>query len=124
MRKKLVILAMAALVALITVTPALASGSGVNASSPQRFSVLATIEEIDDGEGFTVLVQEGSRLFWPHIGKLVTVQTTPESLYYEWTPDGLMFITFGDVEVGDTTSIHGTVVEDGVFTSDRVILSP
>jgi hypothetical protein len=68
MRKKLVVLAMVALIALVTVTPALASRSGVNSSSPQRFYVLGTITAID-GDTFTLQVLEGSRLVWPHIGQ-------------------------------------------------------
>lgn len=124
MRKKLVVLAMVALAALVTVTPALASGNGVNGSSHQQvFSVLGTITAID-GDTIIVQVLEGSRLVWPYIGQALTVQMTPATLYYEWTPDGLVPITFGDVEVGDRTNIHGTVAEHGDFTAGRVTLSP
>jgi hypothetical protein len=49
---------------------------------------------------------------------------TPATLYYVWTPYGLVPITFGDVELGDRTNIHGTVAEDGDFTAGRVTLSP
>jgi hypothetical protein len=114
---------MVALVALGTVTPALASGDGVNVGSPQQFSVLGTITEID-GDTITVQVLEGSRLVWPNIGQALDVQMTPTTLYYEWTPHGLEAITFGAVEKGDTTNIHGTVAEDGDFTASRVIVSP
>jgi hypothetical protein len=124
MRKKLVILAMAALVALITVTPALAFGNGVNDGSEQQlFSVRGTIVDIG-ADTIAIQVSEGSRLVWPFIAKELTVQMTPATLYYEWTPDGLVSVTFDDVGVGDTTNIHGTVAEDGNFTAGRVILSP
>ena len=123
MRKKLVVLAMVALVALVTVTPTLASGNGVNNGSHQKFSVLGTITTID-GDTITVQVLEGSQLVWPFIGQALAVQMTPDTLYYEWTPDGLVSITFGDVKVGDRTNIHGTVAEDGDFTAVRVIVSP
>jgi hypothetical protein len=123
MRKKLVTLAMIALVALLAVTPALASESGVNGGSPQHFSVLGTITAID-GDTITLYVLEGSRLVRPYIGQALTVQMTPATLYYEWTPDGLVPITFGDVGVGDMTNVHGTVAEDGDFTAGRVTLSP
>jgi hypothetical protein len=124
MRKKLVVLAMVALVALVTVTPALASANGVNDGSNQQvFSVLGTIVAID-GDTFRVRVSEGSRLVWPYIGQELTVQMTPATLYYHWTPDGLVSIRFGDVEVDDRTNIHGTVADDGVFTAGRVIVSP
>mgnify|MGYP003574755591 CR=1 FL=1 len=124
MRKKLAILAMVALVALVAVTPALASANGVNGASRQQFfAVLGTITAID-GDTVTVQVLEGSRLVWPYIGQALTVQVTPATLYYVWTPAGLASITFGDVQVGDKTNIHGTVAEDGDFTASRVIVSP
>jgi hypothetical protein len=124
MRKKLVVLAMVALVALVTATPGLASGNGVNGGSyRQFFSVLGTITAID-GDTITVQVLEGSRLVWPYIGQALTVQMTPTTLYYKWTPDGLLSITFSDVKVGNTTNIHGTVAEDGDFTAGRVTVSP
>ena len=124
MRKKLAVLAVFALLALVTVTPALASGSGVKGASPQHFSVLCTITEIDDRDTFTVQVLEGSRLIWPSIGQALIVLTTPDTLYYEWTPDGLVSVTLEDVKVGDTTNIHGMVAEDGDFAAGRVIVSP
>lgn len=123
MRKKLAIWAMVALVVLVTVTPALASTSGVSAGSHQQFSALGTITDVD-GDTITIQVLEGSRLIWPYIGQALTVQVMPATLYYEWTPNGLVSITLADLEVGDRTNIHGTVAEDGVFTAGRVILSP
>lgn len=124
MRKKLVALVLVALVALVTVAPALAFGNGVDGGSRQQFfSVRGTITAIG-GDTITVQVFDSSRLVWPHIGQALTVQMTPATLYYEWTPDGLVSITFGDVEVGDTSNIHGTVAEDGDFTADRVTVSP
>ena len=123
MRKKLVILAMVALIALVTVAPALASAKAVNSGSHQQFSALGTIADID-GDTITIQVSEGSRLVWPSIGQELIVQMTPDTLYYRWTPDGLAPITFGEVKVGDRANIHGTVDEDGDFTADRVIVSP
>ena len=124
MRRKAVIWAMVALVALATVTPALASANGVNdGSQPQFFSVLGTITAIG-GDTITIQVSEGSRLVWPHIGQTLTTQVTPATLYYEWTPYGLVPITLGDVELGDRTNIHGRVAEDATFTAERVIVSP
>ena len=123
MRKKLVILAMFALFALVTITPALASGDGVKDSNPQQFSVLGTITATGD-DTITIQVLEGSRLVWPNIGQALTVQMTPATLYFEETPDGREAIELVDVEEGDTTNIHGTVAEDGGFTADRVIVSP
>jgi hypothetical protein len=123
-RKKLAILAMVTLVALVTITPALAFGSGVSDGSEQQvFSVRGTITAIGV-DTITIQVSEGSRLAWPFINKTLTVQMAQATFYYEWTPDGLESIDFGDVEVDDTTNIHGTVAENGDFTAGRVILSP
>lgn len=123
MRKKLVILAMVALVALVTATPALASGDGVKDSNPQQFSVLGIITATGD-DTITIQVLEGSRLVWPYIGQALTVQMTPATLYFEETPDGRVAIELVDVEEGDATNIHGSVAEDGGFTAARVTVSP
>jgi hypothetical protein len=131
MRKKLVIWAMVALVALVTVTPALAAGNGHEGnggSHQQFFSVLGTITAIG-ADTITVEVVDGSRLVWSCVDEddELTVNVTGSTLYYERTADGLDPIEFGDVEVGNTTNIHGTVAEDGdftAFTADWVTVLP
>lgn len=130
MRKKLVVLAMVALVALVAlvaVTPALAAGNGDgdrgNGGShhQQFFSVLGPIFAID-GNTITVTVVDGSwavRAAGYDVDDRLTVNVTDTTAYYEWTLDGRVPITYGQVIVGYTTNIHGTVT-DGVFTADRV----
>lgn len=123
MSKRLVILAVAVLAVLVTLTPALAAGGEASSASPQQFTALGAVTAID-GRSITLQVVEGSRLVWPAIGQPLNVQTTPATLYYQWTPDGLVPIELGEIEVGDAASIHGTVAGDGVFTASRVIISP
>lgn len=123
MRKRLAILAVAALVALVTFTPVLAARNAASGGDPQQFTALGAITAVD-GVTLTLQVVEGSRLVWPYTGQALGVQTTPDTLYYQWTPDGLVPIELAALEVDDAASIHGTVAGDGVFTGNRVIISP
>ena len=47
------------------------------------------------------------------------MQVTESTRYRQWTPEGCVPITFEDLEVGNTTSIQGTVSGE-VFTAARV----
>lgn len=141
MRKKLVVLIIIALIALVAVVPALAAGNGngnggssngngnggsghghkgSGGRAQQYFSVLGTIKAKGDSM-ITVVVLEGSWavLDYVDVGDELDVKVTQDTLYYKWTPDGRIPITFLDVEKDATTNIHGTVA-DGVFTADRV----
>jgi hypothetical protein len=44
---------------------------------------------------------------------------TANTLYRRWTPADCVPIPFEEIEVGDTTSIHGSVSE-GAFLAERV----
>jgi hypothetical protein len=123
MRRSLVIVAIVALVAVVTGTTALASGASVSSGSHERFSVLGTITALED-DTITTQVSEGSRLVQPYIGLALTVQITPTTLYYRWTPYGLVSITYSDVKVDDTANVHGTVAGDDDFTATRVTILP
>ena len=122
MRKRLVILTMVALITLVAATPALAGhgGPGGNGGGGSRplFALVGTITAIGS-DTITVQVVDGNRFVEPYIGGELTVQLTGSTNYFEWDPDGRLPIDFDEVEVGDTTSIHGTVADD-VFTADRV----
>jgi len=81
---------------------------------------VGTITAIDiDNNTITVQVVDGNRFVWPYIEQELTVQVTGNTSFFEWYPDGRVPITFADVEVGDSTSIHGTVAGD-VCTADWV----
>jgi len=122
MRKKLVILAMVALITLVAVTPVLARRGGPGGSGgggqPQLFALVGTITAIGS-DTITVEVVDGNRLVWLYIGQELTVQVTGNTSFFEWHSDGRVPITFADVVVGDSASIHGTVASD-VFTADWV----
>jgi len=70
-------------------------------------------------DSITVLVQKGNRLVKPYLGQELVVHVNGNTRYRQWTPDGCVPISFGDVQVGDTTSIEGKVSEDG-FIARRV----
>ena len=123
MRKRLVVVAIVTLVAVVTCTPALASGERASSGSHEKFSVLGTITAIE-ADTITIQVLEGSRLVQPYIGQALTVQITSTTLYYRWTPDGLVSISYSDVKVDDRANIHGTIADDGDFTTSRVIVLP
>jgi len=87
-------------------------------SNQQAFSLTGAITALDTGS-ITVLIHNGNRLVKPYIGQELVVQVTDTTRYRQWTPDGCIPITFEDLEVGDTTSLQGTVSEE-VFTAARV----
>jgi hypothetical protein len=82
------------------------------------FALTGTITALGS-DSITVLVRNGNGLIKPYVGQELVVQVTETTRYRQWTPDGCIPITFEDVEVGDTTSIQGTVGEE-VFTAARV----
>ena len=131
MKRKLAVLVLVALVALLAATPALAAGPGGGKGQqhrlgnnqgqwfvPQSFSLVGTITALD-GNAITVQVYNGNRIVQPYIGQALTVQVTDSTRYRQWQPGGCIPISFGDVAVGDTTSIQGTV-SNSTFTAQRV----
>ncbi len=109
---------------LVIATPVLADAPRVVGGNEhqyrvrQAFALTGTITALGT-DSITVLVSTGNRLVRPHIGQELVVQVTGSTLYRQWTPDGCIPITFADLQVGDTTSISGTVSQ-GVFTARRV----
>jgi hypothetical protein len=132
MKKKWMLLILVVLAMTIAATPALAAGPGSqNRQGNQHryelgpqpndryaFALTGTITAIG-ADSITVLVHNGNRLVKPYIGQELVVQVTDNTRYRQWTPEGCIPIAFEDVEVGDTTSIQGTVSE-GVFIAARV----
>jgi hypothetical protein len=133
MKKRWTLLIFVVLATLIAATPALAAGPGNQnrqenehryqvgqplPSNQQVFTLTGTITAIGT-DSITVLVHNGNRLIKPYIGQELVVQVTENTRYRQWTPDGCVPITFEDLEVGDATSIQGTVSEE-VFTAARV----
>jgi hypothetical protein len=131
MKRKLAVLLLVALVALIAATPALAAGRSRGnerqygeGGSPERrqiqqyFSLVGVITALD-GDTITVEVYHGNRIIRPYIGGELTIKLTSSTRYRQWTSDGCIPISFDDLEVGGTTSIQGTV-SGGAFIADRI----
>jgi hypothetical protein len=131
MKRKLAVLVLLALVTLLAATPALAAGPrGGNGQQHQYgnaqgqrlvrqwFSLTGVITALD-GTEITVQVYNGNRIAQPYIGQALTVQVTDGTRYRQWQADGCIPISFGDLVVGDTTSVQG-MVSDGTFTAQRV----
>ena len=131
MKRKLTVLIFVALVAMLAATPALAAGPGggkgqqhqlgnYQGGQPVRqwFSLVGVITEVGTSS-ITVQIYNGNRIVQPYIGQVLTVQVTGTTRYRQWQPGGCIPITFGDVQVGDTTSIQG-ILSNGTFTAQRV----
>ncbi len=84
----------------------------------QLFTVTGTITALDTGV-ITVMVHNGNRFVKPYVGLDLPVQVTGDTVYRAYTPDGCVPIGFEDLEVGDTTSVQGSVIDEG-FTARRV----
>jgi hypothetical protein len=84
------------------------------------FALTGTITAVG-ADSITVLVYNGNRLVRPYFGQELAVLVTESTRYWQWTPDGYVPIGFGDVQIGDTTSIRG-LVSDETFTALRVTI--
>ena len=133
MKKRWTLLIFVVLATLIAAAPALAAGPGNQNRQENQHRYGVGVPQLHNGQIFaltgtitalgtdsiTVLVRNGNRLIKPYIGQELVVQVTESTRYRQWTPGGCVPITFEDLEVGDTTSIQGTVSEE-VFTAVRV----
>jgi hypothetical protein len=113
MKKKLALLVLVTLIALVTATPALASRGNGEGGKPSSFTLCGYITAIGSD---TITVQALNDRF---AGQELTVQVTSSTSFLMWTADGRVPVTFGDVEVGDSTNIKGTIVGD-VFVASQV----
>ena len=132
MKKRWMLLILVVLATTIAATPVLAAGPGSqnrqgnqhrHELGPQpndryAFALTGTVTAIGT-DSITVLVHNGNRLVKPYIGQELVVQVTDNTRYRQWTPEGCIPIAIEDLEVGDTTSIQGTVSEE-VFIAARV----
>ncbi len=113
------------------------TGSQVNASSRLQansiksqqadsiiqtpYALSGTITAIDpNSRAIDVAVACGNWMIQPYHGNSVTVQTTSSTRFLLRSQDGTAtMITFADLEIGQSVSSHGTLV-DGVFTASRI----
>jgi hypothetical protein len=133
MKKKMFVLALVALVALVSVAPALAAGPGPGPGKQLRcrrgtgndcipgiplFTLVGILRGIGEGS-LTVEVHHGNRFAQPYVGTELEVVTTEVTVYQRWTPTGCVPMEPEEIQEGDTTSMHG-LVQEGIFTASRV----
>jgi hypothetical protein len=87
----------------------------------QYFTLVGIISDMAEGT-ITVEIHNGNRFVKPYVGDELTVYVAEGTEYRRWTPAGCVPIDPGDIEIGDTTSIHGNVIEE-VFWAKRVTVS-
>lgn len=135
MKMRLTLVILVVLAMLVAASPALAAGpANQNRHENQNrnkiggqpeilpgkplFTLTGTITALGS-DSITVLVHNGNRFVKPYMGQELVVLVTEGTRYREYTPEGCVPIGFGDLKVGDTTSIQGTV-SDGTFAALRV----
>jgi hypothetical protein len=115
MKRKLAILMLVVVFALLSVGPALAQGE---IDAPTKFLVEGQITDID-GSSFTVVVWDGHGAAHPYIGQELILQVLPKTIYRDCT-SGCVPITFADLQVGDIIDPAKGTVSGGVFTARLV----
>jgi hypothetical protein len=135
MKGKMAVLAIATLIALLVVTPALAAGprngQGLRHGTPSgrgggggkldfSFKLLGiiTVDGLDADAGtIEVLVDSPDKLE----GQLILVETTDSTRFKECEDGVSVRIDFDDLEEGWQVRIAGTVTSDGGYVASRVI---
>ena len=115
--KKILVVALALVLALTAVVPAFAAGGPRG-----TFTLVATISGIDPVSGaVSVSVLTGNVLVKPHIGQTLVMTTTAQTRYlYKSSATAVpVAITFADLKVGSAVSVNGTVA-NGVWTAARI----
>ena len=115
--KKLFVVALALLIALIAVSPAFAAGGARG-----TFSLVATISAIDSVSGaVTVTVVKGNTLVKSYVGQNLVMTTIASTRYlYKSSATSIpVAITFADLKVGDAVSVSGKLA-NGVWTAARI----
>ena len=113
MKKKLTLLVLVILIALVTATPALAR------RGQQSFTIGGYITAIDRDKKTISVETVNDRL----VTVQVTVQVTPSTIFLKWTEDGRVPTTFADIKVDDSTNISTNIkytVDDGVNVASQV----
>jgi hypothetical protein len=91
---------------------------------PIPFTALGKITQINaDTLSFKMRVQWGTGPARPQVSAEIEVFTTKDTEFYRCEPDGLVPITFGDLQVGDLVHVGGTFFAEK-FTARRVVVLP
>jgi hypothetical protein len=117
--KKSLVLVLALMLLLVSVTPSFAAGGPpVGRGSNGAFTLAGTITAID-GTTVTVHVVGGSSSVKAFVGKDLALQTINDTRYLLKTSTATVPITFADLQVGQNISASGTVAND-VWTALRI----
>ncbi len=118
MKKYLVVLTMVLTLTLVAVTPAMAGvdqSRGIRGGGQRNFSLVGTITAID---GDVITVQALNDRF---AGQVLTIQTTSNTRFIQWTSIGSVPISFNEISVDDSVNVKGTMT-DGTFIASRVTI--
>ena len=126
MIKKLTIVAMVVLAAILVASPVLAAGSShpmevaklAAIKKPTVISMTGTIMSIS-GTQLKVKIQMTNKAFIKYRGTTQWVRSTKYTRYILWDGKTREYIKFGDLAVGDKVSVNAKVAS-GVFTARRV----
>ena len=114
MKKKLTLLVLVILIALVTATPALAR------RGQQSFTIGGYITAIDRDKKTISVETVNDRL----VTVQVTVEETDSTIFLLWTKDGRVSTTFADIKVDDSTNIKYTVEGDEYLASQVTVEVP
>ena len=126
MIRKLTIVAMVVLAAILVASPVLAAGSShpleVAKQGPKKkqtvISMTGTIMSIS-GTQISIKIVMTNKPFVKYRHTTQWVRTTRSTKYILWDGKTRKYITFGDLDVDDKVSINAKVA-NGVFTARRV----
>ena len=126
MKKKLTIVVMVVLAAILIASPVLAAGSShsmeVAKQGPKKkptvISMTGTIMSIS-GTQIKVKIQMTNKAFIKYRGTTQWVRTTTSTRYILWDGQTRAYIKFRNLAIGDKVSINAKV-RSGVFVARRV----
>ncbi len=96
-------------------------GSGTTQGQPGgrgTFVIVGTITNLGTNS-VTLNVLRGNRLGQTYIGTLVTVNVTPQTLFFSRIGTTISQISFADLKVGQQVSING-IIANSVWTVYRI----
>jgi uncharacterized protein (DUF2141 family) len=115
--KKLLVVALALMLALTAVVPAFAAGNPRG-----NFTLVGYVSAVDATSGtVTVSVLKGNKLVQPYLNTDLVMTTTAKTSYlYKSSATAVAVpITFADLKVGDAVSVSGSLANN-VWTASRI----
>lgn len=132
MRKRWMVVFMAALILVLAASPALAEKASHGPGEEQRrgmlqhrwqapldrFAVVGTVAAVGS-DSITIQVLSGNKPVKPFVGQELVVQVDENTILRRWTEEGGVPIALADVVVGEGVNANGTVAEE-TFVAARV----